>query len=210
MLGLKKWKSFKIFFETDKKALMEPFDFHGNTAVHVAARSNDPKLLTALLEMLSASERWRVLRKKNDHQNTLLHEVPYCSNVKMADVVFKFEKDLPSPEEEISDESKRPLLEIKNDFGETPVFRAAKHGNLRVLKHMANHVVDLEKHFHREEDKTSILHVAVLGQYFATHHVSISTLRCRCSSRSLSTVPESLLSAIAGSHAEKGYHARQC
>ena len=158
----KNWKSFKKFFEADKKGLMEPFEFHGNTAIHVAAESNDPKLLTALLEMLSASERWRVLRKKNDHQNTLLHEVPYCSNVKMADVVFKFEKDLSSPEE-------KPLLELINDFGETPVFAAAKYGNLRMLKHMAERVVDLEKHFHREEDKISILHVAVLGQYFGVY-----------------------------------------
>ena len=73
------------------------------------------------------------------------------------------------------EEKKQSLLELGNDLGETPIYRAAKYGKLKILKKMANYVVDMEKHFQRK-DGTSILHIAIIGQYFGESFV-ISSLQ---------------------------------
>lgn len=168
-LGVR-WNEFKKILEEDKRNLLEWFDLFGNTAIHVATRSNNPQLLKELLEMLPEAERWRALRMGNRESNTVLHEVIFCKMVEMADVLFELEKKLQPPPEEDSEESKRPLLEFRNNKGETPFFRAAKHGKLKMLKHMANYMVgDMQSHFHRD-DKFSILHASVTGQFFGMSH----------------------------------------
>ncbi|BAT91100.1 hypothetical protein VIGAN_06240700 [Vigna angularis var. angularis] len=159
------WRMFKKILEKDPKRLMEPFDLFGNTAIHIATRSNNPGLLRELLEMLSEKERWHALRKGNCVNNTLLHEIVFCTTVEMAAVVLKFENE--AAPEDIPEEKKRlPLLEIINDSGETPLFRAAKLGRLKMLKYMVNHAEgDIRRLFVRL-DKYSILHASILGQFF--------------------------------------------
>ena len=49
----------------------------------------------------------------------------FCTRVEMAGVVFKFEKEAP-PEDAPEEKKGLPLVEIINDSGETPLFRAAK------------------------------------------------------------------------------------
>ncbi|XP_054813270.1 uncharacterized protein LOC129313901 [Prosopis cineraria] len=48
----------------------------------------------------------------------------------------------------------------------TPVYRAAKYGKLRILKRMERYVDDMQKHFYRYSDLTSILHIAIIGRQF--------------------------------------------
>jgi len=161
------WRMFKKILEEDTKRLVGPFDLFGNTAIHVATRSNNPGLLRELLELLSEEERWHALRKGNCVNNTLLHEIVFCTTVEMAGVVLKFENE--AAPEDIPEEKKRvPLLEIVNDSGETPLFRAAKLGRLKMLKYMAKHADgDIRRLFVRY-DKYSILHASILGQFFGT------------------------------------------
>ncbi|QCD88758.1 hypothetical protein DEO72_LG3g3308 [Vigna unguiculata] len=163
------WRMFKKILEKDTKRLVEPFDLFGNTAIHIATRSNNPGLLRELLEMLSEKERWHALRKGNCVNNTLLHEIIFCTTVEMAGVVLKFQNEAAPEEisEEIPEEKRRvPLLEIVNDSGETPLFRAAKLGRLKMLKYMAKHAEgDIRRLFVRF-DKYSILHASILGQFF--------------------------------------------
>ncbi|KAL1324438.1 hypothetical protein HN51_034598 [Arachis hypogaea] len=154
------WREFKKIFEEDRMRLLEPLDLFGNTAIHIATHSNSPNLLQELLEMLPRQERWRAMRMGNCVNNTLLHEIIFCTTVEMAGVVFKLEKELQQ------EEPYEPLVEVRNDSGESPLFRAAKLGKLKMLKYMAKHVVgDIRSHFVRF-DRCSILHACILGQFF--------------------------------------------
>ncbi|KAI4354003.1 hypothetical protein L6164_002909 [Bauhinia variegata] len=163
------WKSFKRFFQEDKRALLETFDLAGNTAIHITAISNKHQLLKEFLEMISPRDRWHALRRRNHHQSILLHSVN--TSVEIAEVVLNCEKELPlPPDDEIDppemEEKELPLLESRNLMGETPIYRAAIDGNLKLLKCLTKKVADLEKHFHRNKDKVSILHAAVAAQRF--------------------------------------------
>ncbi|KAK7312216.1 hypothetical protein VNO77_35924 [Canavalia gladiata] len=160
------WKLFKKILEEDNKCLLENFDLFGNTAIHIATRSNNPRLLWELLEMLPQEDKWHALRKGNCVNNTLLHEIIFCTRVEMAEVVFKFEKQVKAPPNEPEEKKQLPLVELTNDSGETPLFRAAKLGKLKMLKYMAKHAVgDIRRLFVRR-DKYSILHASILGQFF--------------------------------------------
>ena len=151
-------EAFKEFFRNDPKALLEPFDLQGNTAIHIATKSDNPQLLRELLERVPQLDRRRALRILNAHGATVMHSLVSCSHVEMVDLLLSYDAEI-EPEE-------GPLLELKNDIGETPFYRAAKRGNLKLLKKMVNHVTDMEKHFNRDSDDTSILHIAIIGQYF--------------------------------------------
>ncbi|XP_054792688.1 uncharacterized protein LOC129298317 isoform X2 [Prosopis cineraria] len=161
------WVSFKTFFHNDPKALIQTFDLAGNTAIQVATRSDDPDLIRQLLDMLpDDNDRRQALRTGNAHKNTLLHQVIFCDNLEMVDTVLNYETDKKLKK---IDDDEEDLLELLNDLSETPVYRAAKYGRLRMLKHMARLVDDIKKHFHRRQPKldiTSILHIAIIGQHF--------------------------------------------
>ncbi|XP_054810855.1 uncharacterized protein LOC129312330 [Prosopis cineraria] len=161
------WVSFKIFFHKDPKALIQTFDLAGNTAIHVSTRSDDPDLIRQLLDMLpDDGDRRQALRMGNAHNNTLLHQVIFCNNLKMVETVLNSEMDKKLKK---TNDDEDDLLELLNDLGETPLYRAAKCGRLRMLKHMAGLVDDMKKHFHRRQPKldiTSILHIAIIGQHF--------------------------------------------
>ncbi|KAJ1428704.1 PGG domain [Sesbania bispinosa] len=162
------WNAFKKFFEQDRKAIVEPMDLNKNNALHVATRSNKPQLIAELLDMLPVHDRWRALRQKSAYKNTILHQaVLYSKNVEIVDMLLRYEKEVPPPppDQEIDDEPQEkqlPLLEMKNYLGETPLYRAAKVGNLKMLQHMAQRVADLQLHFIRDSDKTPILHAAII------------------------------------------------
>ncbi|XP_054814045.1 uncharacterized protein LOC129314590 isoform X2 [Prosopis cineraria] len=161
------WVSFKTFFHNEPKALIQTFDLAGNTAIQVATRSDDPDLIRQLLDMLpDDNDRRQALRTGNAHKNTLLHQVIFCDNLEMVDTVLNYETDKRLKK---IDDDEDDLLELLNDLSETPVYRAAKYGRLRMLKHMARLVDDIKKHFHRRQPKldiTSILHIAIIGQHF--------------------------------------------
>ncbi|KAK7382753.1 hypothetical protein VNO80_01810 [Phaseolus coccineus] len=158
----KQWKEFRKRMMEKPENILKQFDLFENTAIHVASRSN-PQLLTEFIEMVPVQQRWDALCKKNVEGNTVLHEIVFSKKAKkMVDVVFRFEEQLVTREKE-------PLLELRNNRGETPLFVAAMHGKLKILKYMANRVQNLGKHF-RRFDKYNALHASVIGQHF---HVAI-------------------------------------
>ncbi|KAI9123734.1 hypothetical protein K1719_005034 [Acacia pycnantha] len=161
----------KIFAD-NKLDLLKDFDLLGNTAINMEARSNNPEILKELLGNLSEEQKWRAFRKKNSQGNTLLHDMAVnCSTVVMADIVLDFERTTPLPPElaaekediaELSEEEKRrPLLEWKNLKGETPVFKAAKFGNLKMLNHLVKRVDGGDIKIHQENSGETILHASV-------------------------------------------------
>ncbi|RDX82502.1 hypothetical protein CR513_36698, partial [Mucuna pruriens] len=173
------WKAFKQFFEENKNALLEPMDLDKNTAFHVATRSNKPHLLAELLVMLPISDRRSALRQKNACSCTVLHHATlFTDDVQVVDVWLGYEEEEPLA-----------LLKMKNDLGETPLYMAAKEGNIKMVQHMTNFVrvaaekgiIKMVQHmtnfvrefqFHciRDSDKLPILHVAIIGQHFGIEH----------------------------------------
>ncbi|KAL1320315.1 hypothetical protein AAHE18_14G048200 [Arachis hypogaea] len=159
------WEDFKKFFANNKRALLKPMDMGLNTPFHVAMAlesTRDAKLLKELLEMVGEEERWQALRKANDDGDTLLHvAAASCKELDAVELVLDYEKKVQAPQ-------KISLVELKNEYEETPIFTASKEGNLKMLQHVAKCVgpADLRKHFYRGADKTSILHIAIIGQHF--------------------------------------------
>ena len=90
--------------------------------------------------MLSVEERRRALRKKNANGDTLLHVAASCKDIDIVDVLLRYEEEVQPPldDEETEDSEVRevPLLELRNVLRETPVFAAAKEGNLKMLQHV--------------------------------------------------------------------------
>ncbi|TKY72202.1 ankyrin protein [Spatholobus suberectus] len=163
------WTAFKKFFEEDKKALLEPMNLDKDTPIHVATSSNRPRLFVELLDMLSVPDRWRALRRRNSRRSTVLHYAAmFADNVEIVDVLLRYDREAtPPPDGEIdeAEEKQLPLLEMKNDLGETPLYRAAKSGNIKMLQHMAKSVADIQTHFVRDHEKMPILHIAIVGQH---------------------------------------------
>ncbi|XP_054779476.1 uncharacterized protein LOC129287285 [Prosopis cineraria] len=169
------WRAFKEIFQEDKKDLLKDLDLFKNTAINVATRSDSPQLLKELLEMLPEQERWVAFTKKSCEGNTLLHEIVLiCKVVEMADVVLDFEKKMPWPlpeaaAEEEEEEKGRPLLERKNSKGETPLFRAAKYENLKMVIHLAKAAAaqpQSDTKIHLRSDTRTILHASINVQSF--------------------------------------------
>ncbi|KAK7382756.1 hypothetical protein VNO80_01813 [Phaseolus coccineus] len=160
----KQWEEFKKRMKEKPENILKQFDLFENTAIHVATRSH-PQLLAEFIEMVPVQQRWDALCKKNVEGNTVLHEIVFSKKAKkMVDVVFRFGDQLVTPEKE-------PLLELRNNRGETPLFVAAMNGKLKILKYMADRVgtMNLGKHF-RRSDKYNALHASVIGQHF---HVAV-------------------------------------
>jgi len=174
----KRWKDFKKKMMENRGIILTKFDLLGNTAIHVATRSN-PELVREMIEMVPEAERWHALCKPNGEGNTVLHEIVFSKKaMEMAEVVFRFEEQLVPREME----EKKPLVELRNNRGETPLFVAAMHGKLKILRYMANRVgtVDnLRNHF-RRSDKYNALHASVIGQHFRTSFISLYTCLSAC------------------------------
>ncbi|XP_061375901.1 uncharacterized protein LOC133317994 [Gastrolobium bilobum] len=163
LAGKKDWKHFKEIFDRNKGKLLDPFDLFGNTALHAVARSGTRQLLHELLNKLNENEKKNALEKPNREGNTLLHEAVFNEDLKMVDVIMRFYP-------------LHAMLEFRNESGETPVFRAARFGNLKILQHIHRKRPLESKHFQLVEKKDQhgkryqkpypILHACVLGLNF--------------------------------------------
>ncbi|TKY63310.1 Ankyrin repeat-containing protein [Spatholobus suberectus] len=152
----KKWENFENFFATRHQSyLSEPLDWMGNTALHMATRANDPNLLRRLLDMIEKEQqRFEALIRKNTRGNTVLHHAIHSKNLGVLDVLigYKDTTTVRSPQEirESVDKDERELLLQENALGETPVYRAARCGYIRVLVHLREYYLrdeDLLVHF---------------------------------------------------------------
>ncbi|XP_054779430.1 uncharacterized protein LOC129287255 isoform X2 [Prosopis cineraria] len=91
----------------------------------------------------------------------------------MVHVVLDFEEKIAS-----ALPSKRPkLLEMKNSRGETPLFKAAKNGNMKALEYMAKQA-DEDMNVHLYSDDETILHACINGQYFNVALWIINNMDC--------------------------------
>lgn len=153
------WEGFHEFFSKHTDLLDKQIDLHQSTPFHYAAHCGSPRRYEEMLEMVDSSDMQHVLRMQDDMGNTPLHEVAFTGEVEMTDSILKYE-DKESGQYE-------SLLGMRNNLGETPVYRAAALGKTKLLKYFVeDKCVDLTQHFHRTGDKMSILHTAVIDQFF--------------------------------------------
>ncbi|CAL5183651.1 unnamed protein product [Lathyrus oleraceus] len=158
------WKGFLEFFLKHKELLNKQIDLHQSTPFHYAAHCGSSEMYNKMLAaMVDPLEMQHVLRMQDDMGNTPLHEVAFTGEVEMTKSILKKEKEAKSEQFPL------PLLEMRNKLGETPVYRAAALGKTNLIKCFVEELgVDLRDHFHRSGDKMSILHTAVIDQFFGT------------------------------------------
>ncbi|KAK0597075.1 hypothetical protein LWI29_021601 [Acer saccharum] len=147
-------------------ALLCPISVDRDTAFHLAVYSGEKQPLCRLLELVEKDGADGILGletvfMQNIYGNTVLHEAAIRGNLEAVEILIaKFPQ----------------LVKDTNQFGETPLFRAAAFGKRRIVKYLASQPDQLvltdngEKHLkniHRQrEDGTSILHAAVQGEHF--------------------------------------------
>ncbi|KAF3947642.1 hypothetical protein CMV_026251 [Castanea mollissima] len=125
---------------------------HEDTVLHKAAYSKQADLVLSLLKDLPSCHDNK-LGRKNRSGNTILHEaatLDHRSSVKVAEEMIKRDQE---------------LLRMRNELGETPLFRAARYGKTEIFNFLADEEKDMQQSVQRN-DKTTILHIAILSQHF--------------------------------------------
>lgn len=162
------WDTWKSFFtkEENHQLLFASMTINLDTALHIAAYSGKKNLLQHLVDLLPDNKVLEALSQKNDHGNNTFHEVATTNKVEAAKLLVEKLVKVNGKEE------LQKLLDVGNDLGETPVYRAAAHGHTKMAKFLVENVAEerlLTLHFQRD-DRVSILHIAVTGQYFGLSH----------------------------------------
>ncbi|CAK7351549.1 unnamed protein product [Dovyalis caffra] len=159
------WKSLKRFYKQDPEVAGFPLTVTKDTVLHIAVHSNDPKLLKYLLDIALPF----TYKVTDVYGNNALHEAAATGNVEMAKILLNFDREHNSSttDGQQNESSVNELLEIKNNRGETALFRAAAFGRTKMVRFLCSKIKNKAAH-RRRDDSTSILHIAVLGKYFET------------------------------------------
>ncbi|RVX08048.1 hypothetical protein CK203_014687 [Vitis vinifera] len=135
---------------------------HNNTFLHLAIRFKQKDLVNELLQKLTADGCHPLSNIKNDEGNTILHQL--ASSNTMKDVAEKMVERY-----QVED----PMLLIaRNDLGETPIFGAARYGQIEMFKFLAVNMDlnnrsarEVKRHL-RRDDKRTVLHISVTTECF--------------------------------------------
>ncbi|XP_052184033.1 uncharacterized protein LOC127796032 isoform X3 [Diospyros lotus] len=145
-----------------------PLTIHNDTVLHMATYSKQENLVLRLLDKLPQSQNGK-MDAKNDIGNTILHEAATSSKI------------VPAARAMLG---RAPyLLEMRNERGETALFRAARYGKMEMFRFLDEQVkesfkskeeekVDKElfekalKEMYVRDDKTTVLHICVLTEHF--------------------------------------------
>ena len=151
-----------------------------STFLHMAIRFKQKDLVNELLGMLSEQIHPPLWNIKNKEGNNILHELACSDSMKnLAEKVLK-----------ICEYKDQKLLTARNEFGETPIFCAARHGQTEMFKFLAEKmklkVVSVEavmsppeemklkesqellnsQHHLQRDDKTTVLHISITTECF--------------------------------------------
>ncbi|GLT50513.1 hypothetical protein SLA2020_239960 [Shorea laevis] len=122
-------------------------------------------LLRVLFDMVAMPRKCEVVRMKNNHGNTLLHEVATSNNVEATKFLV-----------EIANEGRSRMLMDRNNLGETVLYRATAFGNKAIVEYLANEAELQDQgnlqddHFTRTSDSLSILHIAIMNEKFRAYY----------------------------------------
>ncbi|KAK9175854.1 hypothetical protein WN944_027864 [Citrus x changshan-huyou] len=128
---------------------------HDDTVLHMATYSKKSNLVLKLLEELPDQYLDKMTRQ-NQAGNTILHETATSNHA--IPVAEKLLKKAPG------------LLGMRNNNGETALLRAARYGKGDIFNFLAGRVsgydLGTKLPFLHRNDKTNVLHIAILSQHF--------------------------------------------
>ncbi|KAI9197639.1 hypothetical protein LWI28_001950 [Acer negundo] len=160
------WETMKKLVSKTKNVskVLQPISIHRDNIIHLAVHSKKVEPLQQILNIVESDEqRDSVTSSLNVYGNTVLHEAAICRNYEAVKLLVVKNKE---------------LLDMKNDSGETPLFRAAAYGNTNIVKYLISrqgqrvlsfkHKVQLKGIHRSNKDGDSILRVAIQGKHFGT------------------------------------------
>ncbi|KAH9700636.1 ANK REP REGION domain-containing protein [Citrus sinensis] len=128
---------------------------HDDTVLHMATYSKKSNLVLQLLDELPDQYLDKMTRQ-NQAGNTILHETATSNHA--IPVAEKLLKKAPG------------LLGMRNNNGETALLRAARYGKGDIFNFLAGRVsgydLGTKLPFLHRNDKTNVLHIAILSQHF--------------------------------------------
>ncbi|KAK9273443.1 hypothetical protein L1049_018253 [Liquidambar formosana] len=128
---------------------------HNDTVLHMATYSKQLHLVRKLLSALPNNPVVK-LNHQNDNGNTILHEAA-TTNQALVAAEEMLQKD-------------RGLLRMRNNLGETALFRAAHYGKTRIFKFLADKISEFREPnshaFFKRRDNTTVLHISILAEHF--------------------------------------------
>ena len=138
---------------------MHRLTLHNDTVLHLAIYSKQVDLALSLLEDQLPTELYHKLTQANNNGTTILHEVATLRDersMSLAETILERAPD---------------LLSIRNNLGESVVFKAATYGKNKIFKFLVDKVSvpdndEAMQPFIQRKDKTTILHIAILTHHF--------------------------------------------
>ncbi|XP_031262145.1 uncharacterized protein LOC116120324 [Pistacia vera] len=142
-----------------------------DTPFHLAVFSQSEEPLQSFLDKAKADPMAKPkYLATNIYGNTALHEAAANGNIEAVRILVKHDKEI--REDRNREGETQPLLEVINNEGETPLFKAAAYGQTEVVSYLAGESCTNGqlKDIHRMKKKpeTSILHAAIQGENFET------------------------------------------
>ena len=132
---------------------------HKDTVLHKATYSKQANLVSRLFEDLPACHLNKMTRT-NQAGNSILHEAATLNEACSVSIAREMLNRAPE------------LLSMRNKLGETALFQAARYGKIDIFNFLANEITTKEhdettqRPFVQRNDKTTILHMAILSQHF--------------------------------------------
>ncbi|XP_058084571.1 uncharacterized protein LOC131232356 [Magnolia sinica] len=124
----------------------------GDTALHVAIYSGREATAIELVNLIAHKDLERILGMKNDQGNIALH---LAATVEMAEMCVCMARKVPT------------LVKSRNNNGETPLFLAVLHGKKKTFISLHSKCPNGDDiSLCRRTDGNTILHCAIMGEYF--------------------------------------------
>ncbi|VVA33477.1 PREDICTED: ankyrin [Prunus dulcis] len=162
------WERLRRYYKDNPTEVLNPLTTYNDNALHLVVFAGRMDMLQFLISLIREPQMLRrALIMKNRHGNTTLHEVAPSGNLEAAVLLVDLDNNVRG---ELADVSYEGVLEIRNQLGETPVYRAASFGHTELVQYLVKKVghKNIMPHLQRSSDQTSILHSAVIGQNFET------------------------------------------
>nr|POF03619.1 hypothetical protein CFP56_54269 [Quercus suber] len=137
---------------------MHRLTIHEDTVLHVATYSKQTGLVLRLLEALPHHHIHKITTSKNVSGNTVLHEVATLDDCYSVEVATKILEKAPG------------LLSMRNELGESVLFQSARYGKIKIFNFLEDKISEYDedtlKSLIQRNDKTTILHIAILARQF--------------------------------------------
>lgn len=128
---------------------------HDDTVLHMATHTKTSDFVLSLLDELPHTLLDKMSRQ-NEAGNTILHETSTNNEaVRVADKLLRLAPG---------------LLGMRNNNGESALFRAARYGRVEVFNFLAGKISAYDQSskmsFLQRTDKTTVLHMAILSEHY--------------------------------------------